>query len=1011
MKHLVARSIFQTLVALSAVSGSAAYASGFSKPTNEKMDIETHSFLIDKLDAVIKATPKGDATRVPALLRLADLYSERARLSLMKEIEGGCTVCKAGETDRAKAIAAYEVALDESKGQVRQETESRILFQLAYLYEIHGKDGKAEELYKRVLKIGSARFSQQILGQSETGLGEIAFKNKNFKEARVQFERALKRKETPRQGWVNYRIAWCDLNLGQAEAGKGRLVKVLKTPALLTTDSTNGAQIDSSFQEDVARDLTVFYVRTGFNDRDVETLIQLTPENSRKSILVDLAEEAERLGQKRQAISVWSMLISSKIAVLENREKIEASARIAYMSYGLGEKQRAVSEFERGLSLWKKAGCEPDAECAILQKRFRKLVLDWNKSEETKPTASLLSAYISYANAFKSDVEMAYWGGNVARELKKHREAVALYRQSAEMGAREVRSGKVSDPNVPKVFEASLVAEIEMAEASGDVKVREEAYNHYLDLNPTGEKEFEVRYQLAHIAYKRGETEKAAEQFYGLAAKHKTCESAKPALCKTAADLALDSLVLLKRDEQLETRALEFSAKYPTASGEYKAIARRARLNIAAQVAGKETNTSTLNDNIKKLRQMDLSGAPREEVMLSYQNRFVLAEKAKNFGEAELAIASQIKMDGLSESEREEAKAKQLWLFEMQLKFGEAYKTAKTMKFARLSDADRELKLSMLAELSGNDARPHLRQYLSKTRDSKGELAARVKLLKLSGFSVAEWSAQSKYLSRNPRIFAAAGVEVYARSGSKKVMEQVLANRQARVTADGLHLLRARERKSIETFLASVPGPLKSEKGIAARVKWLAKADAVANTVIRLGDAWLETGVLNVVARENRRLNEEIIALPIPKGLKGEQERVYRKLVAAKVYQYLAKAKKIEAKLEFFMASERTIQNYEADLGAARDARRTLLVSEAKFLARMTPDAVSRRLERAASREVDTVRPNAVQAAIEDVRENPFDLSSIRELRDIEMQRGQDTMVAYLETRIRGLERGGEVKR
>ena len=84
---------------------------------------------------------------------------------------------------------------------------------------------------------------------------------------------------------------------------------------------------------------------------------------------------------------------------------------------------------------------------------------------------------------------------------------------------------------------------------------------------------------------------------------------------------------------------------------------------------------------------------------------------------------------------------------------------------------------------------------------------------------------------------------------------------------------------------------------------------------------------------------------------------------------------------------------------------------QAKFLARMTPDAVSRRLERAASREVDTVRPNAVQAAIEDVRENPFDLSSIRELRDIEMQRGQDTMVAYLETRIRGLERGGEVKR
>ncbi len=1015
MKQLLARSIVQTLVvvsAFSAVSGGAAYASGFSQPTNEKMDIETHSFLIDKLEAVVKSTPKGDSSRVPALLRLADLYSERARLSLMKEFEAGCTTaCKSGEGDRAKAIAFYEVALDESKGQVRQETESRILFQLAHLYEIQGKDGKAEELYKRILKLGSAHFSAQILGQSESGLGELAFKNKNFKEARAHFESALSRKQTPRQGWAHYRIAWCDMNLGKADAGKARLFRVLQSPALLTTESTAGSKVDVSFQEDVARDLTLFLVRTGFTDRDVENLIRLTPATARKSVLVGLADEAERLGQKRQAISVWTLLIGSKVAVLENREKIEASVRVAYMQYGLENKQQAASQLDQGLALWKKSGCEPDAECAILQKRFRKLVLDWNKSEETKPSASLLGAYVSYAGTFKTDVEMAYWGGNIARELKRHREAVSLYRQSAEMGAREIRSGKVSDPNIPKVFEASLVAEIEMAEASGDVKVREEAYNHYLELNPNGAKEFDVRYQLAHLAYKRGETEKAAEQFYGLAAQHKTCESAQPALCKTAADLALDSLVILKRDEQLEARAIEFGRKYPSSAAEYRAIARRARLNISAQVAGKETNVSVLNENIKKLRQVDLAGASREEVMLTYQNRFVLAEKAKNFSEAELAIAQQIKTPGLSESEREEAKAKQLWLFEMQLKFADAYKTAKTMKFSKLSTADREIKLSMLAELSGQDARQHLRRYLESTRDAKGEIAARVKLLKLANFSIAEWNSQAGHLARNPRIFAAAGVEVYARTGSKKVIEQVLSNRQARSTADGLHLLRARERKSIETFLSSVPGSLTSEKGIPGRVKWLQNADTFANSVIRQGDAWLETGVLNVVARENRRLNEEIIALPIPAGMKGEQERVYRKLVAAKVHLYLLKAKKIESKLEFFLASERTLINYEADLAAARDSRRNLLVSEAKFLARMAPEAIARRLERAASRPVETVQPNAVQAAIEDVRENPFDLSSIRELRDIEMMRGQETMVAYLDTRIRGLERGSEGKR
>lgn len=962
-----------TLVATIGVSALADNREMYPDENSERMDIGTHAFLIEKLETVLKATPEGDSTRVPAMLRLADLYSERGRLTMLKEIEAGCAqnkaqpICGSSEGDRKGAIRHYEGALKESNGSM----QSRILFQLAHLYEVDGRDSLAADLYKQIIKAGQPQFSKVVVGQSLAGLGEIAFRSKNFKEARAKYEEALQNTATPRQGWIVYRLAWCDLNLNQTERGKQRLLTILKTPALTRLESTEGVKTDSSFQEDVARDLTIFYAKTGYDKGDVEELWNLSPVDARKSILMDLAEESERVGEKRASISVWAVLAAkTKDTTSTGYERLEAQTRVTSLHYSLGDKKRAESEFAATMAMWKTTKCTPTAECDLLQKRLRKLVIDWNKNETTEPTASLFSVYQSYARQFALDAEMAFWGANVGRALKKNRDAVHLYRQAADASLAAIKA-KSEDKNMPTVFEGSLLAEIEMAELTQDTKLREQAYNHYLELNPNGQKALEVRYQLAHMAYKRGDVKASAPAFFVLAKDARECRehvAASKQICRAAADLSLDALVILKDDSTLEQWATQLAATYPDASAEYTKIARRARLNMAAKAAN-GSSKSEMNDNLAKLREANLAGASREDTLLTYRNRFVLAEKTKNLDEADAAATAILAYKGSSASDREDALAKKLWVAETKKDFVTAYATAKQMKMSGTRADERELRLSYLAELAGKDAKPHLRAYIAQnhnqTRDKKGELAARVRLMKLSGYSAREFDAQFQALSKSPEIFASVAIEVYARQPSKSLRTRILAVRGVAKTADGAHIARSSELKTLETWMnslgrTSLPQNA-SDKVLAhalqTRVQDLARADRFANSMIATKDGWLQAVALNSVAKENRRLHDEILSLPAPKGLKGQEKKRYSLLIERQVQPFARKAGAVEHKLaSFWSASESYSRSVEASAGP----KRQMLAREARILAMGAPASVAKRLTKAAESNEATYADSAV---------------------------------------------------
>ena len=64
------------------------------------------------------------------------------------------------------------------------------------------------------------------------------------------------------------------------------------------------------------------------------------------------------------------------------------------------------------------------------------------------------------------------------------------------------------------------------------------------------------------------------------------------------------------------------------------------------------------------------------------------------------------------------------------------------------------------------------------------------------------------------------------------------------------------------------------------------------------------------------------------------------------------------------------------------------------------PQAALKRLTRAVNSEAPEVRPASLASAREAVRENPFDVDSLKRLRSLEAEAGGETMVSYLDSRM-----------
>jgi tetratricopeptide (TPR) repeat protein len=933
------------------------------------MDLSTYNQVIDRLEVNFKNI-SDKSIKTNASIRLADLYADKARLLQMQEVEKLCDNCLKSKDNRNKAIHYYQVAFQGAK----DDQLPRILLQIAHLYTLNAELGKAERIFKNIIS-DKKRRPQKLVGEAYAGLGEIQFAKGMYKKAKYNFNQALKR-PIGRPAYVRHRLAWCYFNEGKAATAKNLVVKTIRSDEKLTTD----------MQKDLAKDLATFIARVGITESSIDELLELSPQQDKRANLFYLGKEADRLGNRNGALLVWDTY--ADMGGVSQDESLEIKLRTAQNLWDQGASTASLKKYKEFYSAFGSPNCEPGDICAELKDRARMYVHTWIKKEKTNPTKNLQEALRVYVKNNPSDVEMIQWTGHVSRYIQDYASASLYYGQAADEASRQ---------NKQKALRASLLAEVETAEDTEKLEIKERAYLHYLKLSERNKQYDEIKYQLAYLAYEKKDFEKAQKEFDVLARASKLNDNMKI----KAADLSLDSLALLKDKERLEKRAKAYSRIFKSKRTEYTGIARKAGVNIAL-----EMHNSNPDKALKKLIAISLVGASKEEKLNFYRNKVLVAESAQDLNSIDSAARGILRIKGISQDEKEYALSKRLMVAEAQLNFRRAHNIAKDMKLSSLSAENRALKRALLAELAGKSSKKYYDKYIKLTPSRRKANVIRAKYVLESRNP---WRTLKKYkwkLYKTPDIYADLLVDVYAKQKNASELESHIKLRKIRRTDSGKILktfldLRDfdNERKAIVRLRLDRRSDARLARSLNKRVNKLQVIDRLAKRSVERSRFPVQARYYNLLSREYKRLYKEVMNLPAPRGLKKSQRAEYKRLLKQQAQPFLVASENAERSESKLWSNSKDYETMLDNAENVRGGHATLLRDELNSLLPLASTWQKGKIKRALGR-IDVPSRREARKALQIAKKNPFDNDALEKLKELESRRGRRSMVAFLEARI-----------
>ena len=980
--------ILRSLIVSIIMTLSSPYARG------DKMDIATHTIVINKLNGVLETLPENSAGRSDLELRLADLYSERSRLEAMDDVAKNCTQCNESKTDRQSAIQLYKKGIAK-RGfhNPDKETKGRVVLQLAQLYELQGQTDEAKKVFEEVVK-NSDQYSQELLGLSYAGLGEIYFNRIKYVDAQNNFEKALSITATPRKTHILYRVAWCRFHRDDYAKGTALLVQTLESPE--TAD-------DNSFREEASRDLATFLSQGTVGAAEIQKLTDLSPANVRKDNLVYLAKELDRLGKKSMSVAVWNVVGQNEKSPID---QMESHLRMAELQFDAGKKDETLNELQATLDVWKTDGCASkggEDECVVLRNRLKKLVIDWNRSEQDAPTALLLNAYAVFVSVFP-DMEMNYRAALVARHLGQLDQAIQYYGNAAVLASQELKNGISNKDEAgifEKDFEASLLGQIEIAEQTKDAQKRADAYSRYLTLNPHGQKAFEVKYQQAHLLYDAGRNLEAANSFRALALN----TSGDTDLREKSADLSLDALVLAKSDENVVPWAQEYAKAFASRKADYLKIASHGTLSeVATAINTPGASNSQLRTSLNKLNQLNLSTATTAEKIAYFRNKLIIAEKLRDLPEVKSAANALLGLKKISAEDREFALSRLAWAAEMTLDFKTAFSLTSKLSQKQVTAQEKTLKLAMLSELSGGNSTPYFEKYIAMSPVTDQTVGIAAKLVRRAKNPRRVLAKYERLISQRPEVLAGLALEIFARDHDYGFAKSMLHDSAIQKTAAARVFSRFLYMKSFKTLEAEVANDhlntrvlTRSLKNRLARLQNLESATARA---AKTGDWFLQIVTLDFLSKQDRRLAAEIITIDSPKGLSRSQSLQYKEMLAVDAEKYRARGMELGGKVTELWNQEGMTSQLLEDYRNAKGEVRHLLAEELGQIAHVAPRGQRRVL--IATLATGEAKPASInlKAAEQTVKENPFNVGDIEKLISLVENAGGETMVAYLDARL-----------
>ncbi len=972
-----------------------------------KFDAQTRTQLINKFSKVYDQLSDEEPAKVNVTLRLADLLAEQGRYLANEELGRGCEVCDAGVDERQRALKFYE----EAAGQLKSNKKASVLIQMGHLKEMLGQESQATSNYLAAIQVA---INPAYLNEAQFSLAEIYFKRRQFQDAAKYYEMVVAHPDKKgKRGFAAYRKAWSHFNLGDYDKATDQLVTMLESPDLLNRGSSNGLiSVDTNFQDEISRDYVVFTTKKGYSLKDFETLFKLSRKESRLEHIFNLADELERLGQNESAINVWSRLIKK---LSDPVKKWEAHVRYANLLRENKNFDESLKLYERSLGLSERQkSCQTD-QCEEIRSRERSYVLDWNKELKSTPSKDLALAYEIY-NKVNQSLDTQYWGAEAwlavddkSKAFKSFEKAIDKYPQSL---ANTKKPENIKAYN--EMYENSLLKRIEIAEQL-KLKSLPSVYNQYAKLSKNKAQLNQVNYQLARLNYEDKKYLEAYNDFLNYAKTTNSTDKASIKLKEQAADLALDSLVLAKRDDLLIEAANELSRLIPNKAKEYDQIIRKAVINQSLKLAKGDDNSGGNKKALRLLKEADFSNASLEERELIAKNKMILAEQVGQIAEANGYVDQYLLLPDLSEEDKQFAYKKKAWLSELMFDFKAAL--AATEKIKGIKEPTRTLQLALLTDLSGGDPKVLFDQYIMKNPKEPESLDMAVELMKSSK---SPWSAFERYqktLSSSDDKWKEALLLSFEKTPDKAELSKYLTwdtlDPKKRIEILQTQLFKPvldKEKLVLSSMTVDTSTQQKMTKALKDRVAEIKRYEGFVTKVIK-SELWFgQIYALDFLSKESKRFYDEVMSLPIPDGLSADEQNQYMNLLSQNASPFLTKHNQINTKLEEIWNQKKSVNQVFETLSSQPKWVQILWTSEYNKLSDIAPEDFKKyvlgKIDQLGEKAVvknersKDVPLNKVMKLKTKVMQSPFDRKLLTELLDIEKLRNQDQMVIYLNQRL-----------
>jgi hypothetical protein len=970
----------------------------------EKAD-NNRNYLIDKLHRVVTNLAPSDSAKNGIILRLADLLSDRARHNTMLLSEGPCKTCISPEVDRKKALQYY----NEAYPKVAEANKAKVLVQMGHLNQLLGNQNAAVDIYTRITNESS---DQVARSEAFLAIGEIFFKKSEWNKAQSYYDKSIDASNNESKGYATYRLAWSHFNQGHASIAKEKLLTILKTPALLSKSGSNQAVTDVAFHEQVAKDYAII-CGANFDEVDLKNIFEFSPEKKKLENLFAVSSELERTAKKKEALIAWNFLYQNQP---QPQDRAVTKAHLATVNLQLGKNTDALKDINEAYALIAEAKVKFPNEAEDARRLIKSSIITWNQAEKKKPSAELLEAYQGYLTNYGFEKEMSQWAVQIAADLKKWDVAWSIHKTATNSVATNSKDPKAAATD----FENHLLLGIELGESSKDPAVLAEAQNEYLANSKSKSKYWEVFYQKAYTGYEKAEN----EEFLKPLATIVESKEAPADLRVKSGDLYLDYLAAKKKDAEIEVQARTFHKLMTGVKGYDGDWAKIAEKSVLNQVAA-NVQANNLSAAWEKIESFQVKNADAKDVITYYKNKVIIAEKRNDINAAYVAAKDLSALKGADKEDKIFAQAKMAYYSDLKMDFKAALSLTEQLPESIIATDKKNLKLAMYSDLLGQNSTTYLKKFVETSKDQASKEAAVVVIINKSSNMDDDIKKQEKSIATSYIVLGQLAALSYAKNGDKSYGRQMVEkNAEIRKTSFGAMVTNDQKLKTLGALGESIEKMAldadigkkdfqkKLGKDMNTRIQAFAKLDELTADAIKTKNWTLQVVALSLIARESDRFYSEILSLPMPEGLSSEEQGEYMRLLGEKAEPYKAKAAQAKAKATEFWSDNTwqtamttklsgnyaaLAQNEKVQLTkVADDKNKAALAGMAAANAGTAADKDNKVLATAVSA-VD------IETAKAQVKNEPFNVSKIQTLKDLETKNGNRAMVQYLEGRINDL--------